>query len=289
MDISAAMVKELRERTGAGMMECKKALVQTQGDLEEAVEILRKKSKDIADKKSSRVAAEGIIAMVTDANNGVMVEVNCETDFVAKKSEFNDFAQALAQHALRNQVVDAAALLQVEKDGKTFEEQRLELVALIGENISVRRAAVLRADHTLGYYQHGQRIGVMVDLKGGDNDLAKDICMHIAASNPICIDESQIPQSLLDKEKEIYMAQAQESGKPPEIAEKMVTGRLQKYIGQVTLLGQPFVKDPDQTVAKILKAANAQVMHFERFGVGEGIEKKSENFAEEVMAQVKGK
>ena len=293
MSISAAQVKELRERTGSGMMECKKALVEAGGDMEAAVELLRKSGAAKADKKAGRVASEGLIVIEVsgDGKQGVMVEVNSETDFVARKDEFQQFAAAVARRALSDQPADAAALsaLPLADGGETIEEARKNMVATIGENITVRRMLAIDASAgTLAQYLHGGRIGVLVELQGGNEDLARDVAMHIAASRPVCVDETQVPQELLDKEREIFIAQAQESGKPAEIIEKMIDGRMRKYLGEVTLMGQPFVKDPDQSVGKLLKAAGASVVRFERLELGEGIEKKQENFAEEVMAQVRG-
>ncbi|HEY9151029.1 MAG TPA: translation elongation factor Ts [Gammaproteobacteria bacterium] len=293
MSISAAQVKELRERTGSGMMECKKALVEAGGDMEAAVELLRKSGAAKADKKAGRVASEGLIMIEigADGKRGVMVEVNSETDFVARKDDFQQFAAAVARRALHDKPADVAALsaLPLADGGETIEEARKNMVATIGENITVRRMLAIDATAgTLAQYLHGGRIGVLVELQGGNEDLARDVAMHIAASRPVCVDETQVPQELLDKEREIFIAQAQESGKPAEIIEKMIDGRMRKYLGEITLVGQPFVKDPDQTVGKLLKAAGASVVRFERLELGEGIEKKQENFAEEVMAQVRG-
>ncbi|MFN2339327.1 MAG: translation elongation factor Ts [Gammaproteobacteria bacterium] len=293
MSISAAQVKELRERTGSGMMECKKALVEAGGDMEAAVELLRKSGAAKADKKAGRVASEGLIMIEigADGKRGVMVEVNSETDFVARKDDFQQFAAAVARRALSDKPADVAALsaLPLADGGETIEDARKNMVATIGENITVRRMLAIDATAgTLAQYLHGGRIGVLVELQGGNEDLARDVAMHIAASRPVCVDETQVPQELLDKEREIFIAQAQESGKPAEIIEKMIDGRMRKYLGEITLIGQPFVKDPDQTVGKLLKAAGASVVRFERLELGEGIEKKQENFAEEVMAQVRG-
>ena len=293
MSITAAQVKELRERTGSGMMECKKALVEAGGDMEAAVELLRKSGAAKADKKAGRVASEGLIMIEIDADGkrGVMVEVNSETDFVARKDDFQQFAAAVTRRALNDKPADVAALsaLPLADAGETIEEARKNMVATIGENITVRRMLAIDATAgTLAQYLHGGRIGVLVELQGGNEDLARDIAMHIAASRPVCVDETQVPQELLDKEREIFIAQAQESGKPAEIIEKMIDGRMRKYLGEITLVGQPFVKDPDQSVGKLLKAAGASVVRFERLELGEGIEKKQENFAEEVMAQVRG-
>ncbi len=293
MAITAAQVKELRERTGSGMMECKKALVEAGGDMEAAVELLRKSGAAKADKKAGRVASEGLIMIEVsdDGKQAVMVEVNSETDFVAKKEEFQNFATAVAKRILSDNPADVAALvaMPLTDGGESIEDARKGMVATIGENISVRRFINVNAtEGTLSHYLHGGRIGVLVELKGGSDDLARDIAMHIAAIRPVCVSEDQVSQDLLDKERDIFVAQAQESGKPAEIIEKMIEGRMRKYLGEITLVGQPFVKDPDQTVGKLLKAAGASVVRFERLELGEGIEKKQENFAEEVMAQVKG-
>jgi elongation factor Ts len=291
--ITAALVKELRERTGSGMMECKKALVETDGDIEAAIENMRKAGTAKAAKKAGRVAAEGVIVIKTADGGGeaVMVEVNCETDFVAKDENFTEFADNVAATVLGSDVQDVEALQELPLAGagdQTVEQARQQLVAKIGENTSVRRFTRFRPRGTLGNYLHGVRIGVLVDVTGGDAGLPRDLAMHIAASRPVCVDEKAVPQEMLDKEKEIFAAQAAESGKPPEIIEKMVAGRLQKYLKEITLLGQPFVKDPDKTVEKLLKEQGANVHSFVRYEVGEGIEKKEDNFAEEVMAQAKG-
>ena len=292
MQISAALVKELRERTGAGMMECKKALVEADGDIELAAENLRKAGQAKADKKASRVAAEGVIAIERAGDTVAMVELNCETDFVAREDQFRQFAQQIAARAAATATADVVALnaLPLEQGGsESIEGHARELVTTIGEKITVRRAAVhqLKGEH-FGVYVHGGRIGVVVDVNGGSEESAKDVAMHVAASNPLALDESQLPSDTLEKEREILLAQVADSGKPPEIQEKMVAGRLNKYLKEVTLLGQPFVKDPDVTVAKFLAANGASVNAYSRFEVGEGIEKKQENFAEEVMAQVRG-
>ncbi|WP_455234021.1 translation elongation factor Ts [Thiogranum longum] len=293
MAISAAQVKELRQRTGCGMMECKKALVESDGDMEAAAEALRKSGLAKADKKAGRVAAEGMIVIEVsgDGKNAAMVEVNSETDFVAKKDEFQEFARAVAQRVLSDAPTDVDGLMAMplKNGGDSIEEARRGLVATIGENINVRRFDRREAAAgNITSYLHGNRIGVLVEVEGGDAELAKDIAMHIAASKPVCVDETGVPQELLDKEKEIFSAQAQASGKPADIIEKMVSGRIRKFLGEVTLLGQPFVKDPEQSVSKLLKGAGAKVHGFERLELGEGVEKKTENFAEEVMAQVQG-
>lgn len=291
MAITAAMVKELRERSGAGMMECKKALVETNGDLEAAVEHLRKTGLAKADKKASRVAAEGKIVMAQsdDKRKVAMIEINCETDFVAKDDNFGKFADAVSEAVLNAGTTDAQAIGQLNLDsGDSVENTRQALVAKIGENVQIRRAEIKETDGTLGAYLHGSRIGVIVELEGGDEELAKDLAMHVAAINPQFVDESQVPADVLSKEKDILVAQAQDSGKPAEIIEKMVQGRLRKFLAEITLVGQPFVKDGDVTVGKLLDQKGAKVRSFTRLAVGEGIEKKEENFADEVMAQVKG-
>jgi elongation factor Ts len=293
MAISAAQVKELRERTGCGMMECKTALVEADGDLDAAAEALRKSGMAKADKKAGRIASEGLIRIDISGNGktAAIVEINSETDFVAKKSEFIDFVKAISQCVLENNPSDVDALLAmpIKAGGETIEDARRGLIAIIGENISVRRFVCQEAGSgNLASYLHGDRIGVLVEVEGGDAAFAKDIAMHIAASNPECVDEKGVPQEILDKEKEIFSAQAEASGKPADIIEKMVQGRIRKFLGEITLLGQPFVKDPDQTVGQLLKAGGTTVTGFTRFELGEGIEKKTENFAEEVMAQVQG-
>ena len=289
MAISASMVKELRERTGAGMMECKKALVEADGDLDAAAEALRKAGAAKADKKAGRVAADGRIVIRQDGAKVAIVEVNSETDFVAKDENFVAFAEAVAEAVLASGETDVAALAQQSlSDGRSIEAARTELVQKVGENISVRRAQVVDADGPVAYYTHGARIGSIVALESGDESLARDIAMHVAAINPVCIDESGVPAETLETEKRIFTEQAEASGKPAEIIEKMVTGRIAKFLKEITLVGQPFVKDPDVTVGKLLKGANASVVSFVRYEVGEGIEKKQDNFVEEVMAQVQG-
>jgi len=294
MAISAALVKELRERTGSGMMECKNTLVETDGDIDAAIELMRKRGLAKADKKAGRVAAEGAIvaALSTDGRQGAMVEVNCETDFVSGGDDFKKFAQAIVERVLESDPDDLEALAGLPLEpygGATVNDVRQELVAKIGENIQVRRFVRYRTSAGgVTYYLHGSRIGVLVEVENGSAELAKDLAMHIAASKPICVDAAGVPAETLGKEREILRAQAEGSGKPAEIVEKMVQGRIGKFLAEVTLEGQPFVKDPDQTVGKLLKAAGARVARFARMEVGEGIERKSENFADEVMAQVRG-
>ena len=289
MAITAAMVKELRERTGAGMMECKKMLVETNGDLEAAIDEMRKSGAAKADKKSGRVAADGkvVIAISEDGKEAAIVEVNCETDFVAKDDNFVGFVDAVAARVLADKPADIAALSSLPLDsGDSVEDVRAGLVGKIGENIQVRRFELLSAgDGEVFSYNHGVRIGVAVAMTGGDETLGKDVAMHIAASRPICVGEADVPAENLAKEKEILIAQAAGSGKPEEIIEKMVEGRLRKYLSEITLLGQNFVKDPDTTIETLLKGAGADVSAFVRYEVGEGIEKKQEDFAAEVMAQ----
>jgi len=290
MAVTAALVKELRDRTGAGMMECKKALVETGGDLDAAIEELRKSGLAKADKKASRVAAEGRIALAlsADGKEAVMVEINCETDFVAKDANFTAFTDAVARNVLTEKPADVTSLMGTALDGVTIEEARQALVTKIGENIQVRRFVRATTDGTIGAYVHGGKIGVLVELGGGDEELARDIAMHVAAMNPEFVSAEDVPEDVIAREKGILIAQAEGSGKPPEIVEKMVAGRLRKHLAGITLLGQPFVKDGDLTVEKLLAQKSARVDGFERLVVGEGIEKKQENFAEEVMQQVTG-
>jgi len=293
MAVTAALVKELRERTGAGMMECKKALVETGGDIDSAIELMRKSGQAKAAKKAGRIAAEGMVAMAVagDAKRGVMVEVNCETDFVAKDASFAAFAEAAAARVLATEAatVDELSALPFEEGGaSSFAQSREALVTKIGENIQVRR--LIRFDDVQGAlysYRHGVRIGVLVEIEGGDAILGKDIAMHIAATNPVCVSADEVPAQTLEKEKEIFRAQALESGKPEKILDKIVEGRVRKYLEEVTLLGQAFVKDTDLTVEKLLRQAGAKVLRFARIEVGEGIEKKQEDFAAEVMAQAR--
>jgi elongation factor Ts len=287
MSISASMVKELRERTGAGMMECKKALVETGGDLEAAAELLRKSGQAKADKKAGRVAADGKIVIRAEGGKAVIVEVNSETDFVAKDENFIAFAGAVADAAMASGTTDVEAFAGENlADGRSVEQARTDLIAKVGENISVRRIAAVTANGPLGHYTHGAKIGAVVALEGGDEELARDIAMHVAAINPTCIDESGVPSETLERERRIFAEQAAESGKPPEIVEKMVSGRVAKFLKEITLVGQPFVKDDTISVGKLLDKAGAKVTSFVRFEVGEGIEKKQENFADEVMKQI---
>ena len=293
MPVTASEVKALRELTGAGMMECKKALTETHGDLDEAIALLRKKGAASAEKKSGRIAAEGVItfAINDEGTTAILVEVNCETDFVAKDNYFKDFSTDLANTLLerRPESVEDASQLQL-AGGATIEATRQELIAKIGENISLRRFEVVEAGPgELAGYVHGSRIGVIIRMGSStEPDLGRDIAMHVAASRPVCIDESEMPGELLQKERDIYTAQAAESGKPPEIAEKMVTGRIKKFLKENTLLGQPFVKNPDESVGDLLSGQQASVVSMSRFEVGEGLEKRSDDFVAEVMAQAQG-
>jgi elongation factor Ts len=290
MEITAALVKELRERTGAGMMDCKKALQEANGDIDTAIENMRKSGMAKAAKKAGRVAAEGIIVIQQsdDGKQSVILETNCETDFVAKDDNFTSFANTVAGIIMKENPASVEDLLQLSSDGKSIEDARAELIAKIGENISIRRFENIKHNGVVGSYLHGVRIGVIVELIGGDDELARDIAMHIAASKPVCIQADEVPEALLENEKAVFKVQAEESGKPADIIEKMVSGRINKFLNEITLLGQPFVKDPDVTVEKLLKSKDATVNSFIRYEVGEGLEKKEDNFVEEVMAQAKG-
>jgi elongation factor Ts len=287
MNIPADSVKQLRERTGAGMMECKKALVETKGDLDAAAELMRKSGLAKADKKAARVAAEGTVAIERSGNNAALVEVNCETDFVSRGDEFQGFAKAVAAAALKGAPSSLEELLKLTHGGSTLDEQRRALVAKIGENMSVRRFVVVASPGPLGTYIHGSRIGSVVALQGGDETLARDIAMHVAAANPAFIDAGDVPADILNKEREILTEQTKAEKKPPEIIAKMVEGRLRKYLGEITLMGQAFIKDEDMTVEKLVKKAGAKITMFARYEVGAGIEKKQDDFVSEVMAQVK--
>ncbi len=286
MQVTATMVKELRERTGAGMMECKKALTDASGDMDAAIEQMRKSGQAKADKKASRIAAEGTIAIANDGKNAAVLEVNCETDFVAKDDQFQAFSNQLAELVLNSDLnsvdeLSAASL----SSGETVEQRRLELVTKIGENLKVRRFEKISSDASVASYAHGKRIAVLVEHDGSD-EVGKDIAMHIAAAKPLCINESQVPADILDKERDIAKAQADASGKPAEIVEKMVQGKINKFLKESTLLGQPFIKDDSLTVEKYLAGASTSVTKFIRYEVGEGLEKRSENFADEVQKQI---
>lgn len=291
--ISAALVKELRERTGAGMMECKKALEASKGDIEVAIEELRKSGAAKAGKKAGRTAAEGavVIAAASDNKSAVIVEVNSETDFVARDENFTGFVKAVGETARQSKALDVAALAAVKLHGsdKTVEEARLELVTKVGENVQLRRLQHTSSNAAyVGSYLHGSRIGVVVELDTVNEELARDIAMHVAASRPLVVSPDQVPQDLIAKEQEIFTAQAATSGKPKEIIEKMVVGRLKKFLDEVSLTGQPFVKDPDMTVGTLLAKNKANVLAFYRYEVGEGIEKVVEDFKEAVMSQAQG-
>jgi elongation factor Ts len=291
MAITAALVKELRERTGAGMMDCKTALSETNGDMEAAIDLMRAAGGAKAAKKSGRVAAEGLVKVniSADKKTATILEINSETDFVTKGADFIDFVDTLGALALKTQPADIEEFLtQTLDNGDSLEKSRENIVAKVGENVSIRRVRTLNIDNgVIGAYKHGERIAVLSVLSGDDETLAKDVAMHIAASRPECITEDQLDSALLEREKAIFVEQARESGKPDNIIEKMIGGRMKKFINEVTLYGQSFVKNPDTTVGALVKASGAEVVSFVRFEVGEGIEKKEENFADEVAAQMK--
>ncbi|HLS81564.1 MAG TPA: translation elongation factor Ts [Steroidobacter sp.] len=293
MAVTAEAVKALRERTGAGMMECKKALVETNGDLDAAAEMMRKAGLAKADKKASRVAAEGVIAIErsADAKRAAIVEVNCETDFVAREADFQSFAAGVAKAALSVAPADLEALAGVKlESGESVDERRRALIAKIGENISVRRFALVEAPAVVGAYLHGTRIGALVAMKAGDEAVAKDLSMHVAAINPARVSAADVPQDEIERERAIFMEQAKNdpktAGKPEEIVAKIVEGKVRKWLNEITLLGQPFVKDDKQSVEQYLKKAGGEVVSIVRYEVGEGVEKKQEDFAEEVRKQV---
>ncbi len=291
--ISAALVRELRDRTSAGMMECKKALVASNGDIDAAVEELRKSGIAKAGKKAGRIAAEGAVAIAISSDNkrAVLIEVNSETDFVARDENFTGFVKAAVDTALQGKLsdTDALAAAAIASQGKTVEEARLELVTKVGENVQIRRLQATSDQAAyVGSYIHGNRIGVVVELDVANEELARDVAMHIAASRPIVVSPDKVPQDLIDKENEIFAAQAATSGKPQEIIDKMVVGRLKKFLDEVSLTGQPFVKDPDMSVGTLLAKHKAKVLAFYRYEVGEGIEKVVEDFKEAVMSQAQG-
>jgi len=292
MSITAAMVKELRERTSSGMMECKKALVESNGDMELAIENMRKAGLAKADKKSGRIAAEGLmgIKISPDSKAVAMVDVNCETDFVAKSEDFIAFVNDVTTALMNSDVTSDEGLLEMHlANGSSVDEVRRGLISKLGENITVRRFQKYNTENGgTASYLHGSKIGVIVELAKNDTELGKDIAMHIAASKPAYVSEDQVPSEIIDKEKEIFRAQSAESGKPADIIEKMISGQIRKFLAEVTLLGQPFIKDDKMTIAKLVSSKDNSVIRFARFEVGEGIEKKEENFAEEVMAQVRG-
>ncbi len=291
MEISAGMVKELRERTSSGMMECKKALVEANGDMELAIENMRKSGLAKADKKADRIATEGIIGVKVseDGKSVAIVDVNCETDFVAKSPDFVGFVNNLLPVLLSSNIATDEQLLSTALDGVIVDEVRRGLISKLGENITIRRFQTFRTEQGgVACYLHGSKIGVIVELTAANSELGKDIAMHIAASKPTFVSEDQVSADLIEKEKEIFIAQSAESGKPADIIEKMVAGQIRKFLAEITLLGQPYIKDDKMTVAKLLESKANSVVRFTRFQVGEGIEKKVENFAEEVMAQVRG-
>ncbi len=292
MTVKAEDVKKLRSRTDAPMMDCKRALDACNGDIDAAAEALRKAGQAKADKKAGRTAAEGLISIASNDGHtmAAMLEINCETDFVARDESFIAFANEVTQAALTQEAKDRDALLKATlASGNTVDVARAELISKIGENINVRRVSFMKVEQGhIGAYTHGGRIGVLLQMVGGDAALARDLAMHVAASNPQVVSPDDVSQALIDKEQEIYTAQAQESGKPPEIIEKMIQGRLNKFRDEVSLLGQPFVKDSGSSVASVLKGAKAEVISFTRFEVGEGIEKKKDDFVKEVMEQAQG-
>lgn len=282
--VSAKLVKELRDRTGLGMMECKKALEEAGGDIELAIDNLRKSGQAKAAKKAGNIAADGAIIIAQTAGKALLLEVNCQTDFVAKDENFTAFANKVAQIALDNNTTDVAVLSTLSyEDGVSVEEARIALVQKIGENIQVRRAEVVEGAN-LATYRHGLRIGVVVSYEGGSEEVGKAVAMQVAAFNPIAVDEASVPADILAREKDIIEAKAKESGKPENVVEKMITGGLQKYLNEVTLVNQPYVMNNEQKVGDVLKAEGATVLGFTRFEVGEGIEKKQEDFAAEVAA-----
>jgi elongation factor Ts len=287
MDITPALVKELRERTGAGMMDCKKALVEAGGQIDAAADVLRKAGQAKADKKASRVAAEGRVAIKSDAAAGrhVLIEVNSETDFVAKDDNFRAFVDQVAEAVLKTRPASVDEAMRVAAGGQTLEETRQALVTKVGENITVRRFEVLETRSNVGGYAHNNRIGVLVELDGGTPELARDLAMQVASLAPRFVAADDVPKDVLDKEREVILAQTAQEKKPPEIIAKMVEGKLRKFVDEITLTGQAFVKDPDKRVRDLLKAANAKVKSFRRYEVGEGIDKKATDFVQEVMAQ----
>lgn len=293
MTITASMVKELRERTGVGMMECKKALVEAQGDMEAAITAMRKSGQAKAAKRAGRIAAEGMVLVTASSDNkkAYMIEVNSETDFVARDKSFRDFASHLVQRGLETESESVQSLLNLSysvENAKCMEEVRTELVTQVGENIQLRRVACLESKvGAVGFYCHGDRIGVLVAIDKADPQLAKEIALHIAAMNPQAIDAERVPDKIVEKEKDIVLAQAKKSGKPDSIIEKMVAGRIKKFLKEICLVDQAFIKDPDQTVGQLLQTADTHVLDFVRFEVGEGIEKEIVDFSEEVHAQIK--
>ena len=295
MSVTAEAVKILRERTGAGMMECKKALVEASGDLDAAAEMMRKSGLTKADKKAGRIAAEGVVVIErsADGKSAVLVEVNCETDFVARENDFQAFSANAGKLALATRTTDVSALLEAKlPDGSTLDDARRALIAKIGENISVRRIGLLEAPAVLGTYLHGSRIGALVALKSGEEAVAKDVAMHVAAINPAHLSIADVPAEVVAKEKSIQLemikADPKNAGKAEDMLVKIIDGKLRKWVGEITLLGQLFVKDDKQTVEQYLKQSKAEIVSFLRFEVGAGIEKKQEDFAAEVMKQAFG-
>ncbi|RUO65557.1 translation elongation factor Ts (EF-Ts) [Pseudidiomarina planktonica] len=286
MAITAALVKELRERTGVGMMDCKKALQETNGDIEAAIELMRKSGQAKAAKKAGRIAAEGVILTKAEGNTGTLVELNCETDFVARDENFLGFGEKVINAAFANKENDVEKLKATDLEGLSVEETRENLVAKIGENMNVRRVTTITGGDLVETYVHGGRIGVAVAITGGNAELAKDLAMHVAASAPQFVKPEDVAAEVVEQERQIQLDIAMQSGKPQEIAEKMVEGRMRKFTGEISLTGQAFVKDPSITVGQLLKDAGADVVTFIRFEVGEGIERKSEDFAAEVQAQM---
>jgi elongation factor Ts len=287
--ITAAMVKELREKTGAGMMDCKKALTENDGDIEKAIEFLRKKGLAAAAKKAGRVAAEGAVVDLVEGSTGLIAEINSETDFVAKNDEFKNFAAQIAKIILDNKPANVDALMKVKTDnGKTVEEFLTETIAKIGEKISIRRFKLIEGDNVSTYIHMGGKIGVIVNLEGGDERLAKDLCLHIAATNPLYMDSNSVDPEYLKKEEEIFRAKLIEQGKPEKIIPNIIKGQVAKLLKEVCLVNQAFVKDPDTTIQALLNNNNAKIIEYARFQLGEGIEKKQDNFVEEVMKQAKG-
>jgi elongation factor Ts len=286
MEITASLVKELRDRSGAGMMECKKALTENGGNIEAAIEWLRKQGLAKADKKASRIAAEGRIVIATDGTRAVMVEINSETDFVAKDENFINFSDAVAQVALAGGAASVEALLGAAMPtGGTVEEARQALVAKCGENVQVRRMVAVTTTGRIATYVHGGRIGVVVEIEGGNDELARGIAMHVAAMNPAYLSPEQVPAEIVAREKDIALAQVKDSGKPAEVLEKMISGKVRKTLSEMCLTSQSYVIDPNVTVEEALRKAGAKLLGFHRLAVGEGIEKKTENFAAEVMKQ----
>lgn len=286
MEITASLVKELRERSGAGMMECKKALTENGGDVEVAIEWLRKQGLAKADKKAGRVAAEGRIVVAADGSRGVMVEVNSETDFVAKDENFVGFTEQVAAVALAASIGNVESLLSAPMPtGGTIEEARQALVAKCGENVQVRRMVAVSSTGRLATYVHGGRIGVVVELDGGNDEIGRGVAMHVAAMNPAYLSPEQVPAEIVEREKDIALAQVKDSGKPADVLEKMISGKVRKTLGEMCLTGQPYVIDPNVTVEEALRKAGAKLLAYHRLAVGEGIEKKSEDFAAEVMKQ----